>query len=166
MGGRFQGATAVLLALLLEPRAGGVLPSPGRESEQDLVSHVERERNPVKKAKYEIRLARLKLLQAINAYSQGNVQGGQELLQAYRARVRNSWETLRASGRKAVRQPQGFRELEIALREERRFLEDLERHVSYADRDAVKQARREVDDIRNEVIRALFPRDKLKGSEG
>src|SRR5260370_25378250 len=99
------------------------------DSESDLAARLQREQNPVKKAKYEIRLGRLKLNQAIDAYDKGSPDQSGQLLDAYLERMKSSWQILRDSGRNAVRQPQGFKELDIALREDSRTLEDLKHRV-------------------------------------
>ena len=128
-----------------------------QESEEDLLGRIQRESNPVKRAKYEIRLGRLELNQAIEANNQGHLEQCQQLLGVYIGRMKSSWETLRGSGRRAARQPQGFKELDIALREDARLLEDLKRRVPTLDREPVEKAAQEVEQIRNEVLRALFP---------
>ncbi len=130
------------------------------KNEDELVARIQRERNPVKKAKYEMRLGRLKLLQAIDAYDKDNFEQCQTLLAAYLERMKSSWESLQSSGRQAVPHPQGFKELDIALREDQRLLEDLKHRVPYYERGVFEKAAREIEQIRNEVLRALFPAER------
>jgi hypothetical protein len=137
---------------------------PGAESEEDLVARAQQETNPVKKSKYEIRLARLKLVAAINSNNQGNVEECLKLLGIYQERVKAAWEALRTSGRQATRQPQGFKDLDLSLRQDLRSLEDLQRRVPYDDREVVKTCVQEVEDVRSEVLRALFPPEKPRGA--
>jgi hypothetical protein len=148
-----------LLLTLLALAAAAMAPATARhpETEQELLDRLQREQNPVRKAKLEMRLGRLKLEQAIGAYSQGQVDQGKSLLGAYLDRMKGSWQTLKGSGRNAVKQPQGFRELDIALREDSRTLEDLAQRLSYFDRAPVEQTLREVNRVDGEVIHALFP---------
>jgi hypothetical protein len=153
----------VLLALPATLAASTALSAFRRDNEQDLVTRIQRESNPVKKAKYEIRLGRLKLQQAARAYDGGNFEEGQKLLAEYLARMKDSWSILQKSGRQAVRQPQGFKDLDIALREDSRTLTDLAHRVSFQDRDPVTKTAKEVEEIRNEVLKALFPAEKPKG---
>ena len=134
------------------------------DTEEDLLSRIQRESNPVRKAKYEIRLAGLKLLAAIDAYNKGDLERYRQLLAAYLERIKSSWDTLQKSGRQAARQPQGFKELDITLREDGRLLEDLRRRVPYNERRDVEEVEREVDRIRNEVLRALFPAERPAGA--
>ncbi len=154
---------AVLIIAIGANRASASPPGRG-DSEEELLARLQQEKNPVKKAKYDIRLGRLKLLKAIEAYGKGEVEQGQQLLGAYLDRVRDSWETLRNSGRKAERQPQGFKELDIALREDTRLLEDLKHRVAFAEREPVENAALEADRIRGEVLRALFPGERPRGA--
>jgi len=137
-----------------------------RETEEQLLAHLQSESNPVKRAKYEIRLGRIKLEQAIGAYEHGNIEVGGPLLDAYLARVRDAWQSLRGSGRNAARQPQGFKELDIALREDARRLEDLKHRVPFDDRGPVEKVAKEVEGIRSEVLRALFPAGRSPAAGG
>jgi hypothetical protein len=151
-------AAAVLIVLGLP--WGGLSPARQPDTEADLLARIQHEQDPVKKAKYEVRLGRVKLLQAIDAYGKGNLEQGQQLLDDYLGRIKDSWQLLQSSGRRAVRHPQGFKELDIELREDARMLEDLKHRVSYTDREPVEKAAQEVERIRAEVLRALFPAEK------
>ena len=139
----------------------------GRDTEEQLLQRIQSERNPVRKAKDEIKLARLKLTQVQDAYSQGHTEAGAKLLGALVDIMKASWKLLQNSGRKASKQPEGFRELEIALRENVRLLQDLGRTVSYFDRPPLVNAAQELEQMRYEVLHALFPGGNprtLKGS--
>lgn len=129
----------------------------GRETEEQLLQRIQNQTNPVKKAKDEIKLASLKLTQVHDAYSQGHIEAGVKLLSTFLYVMKTSWELLQDSGRKASKQPDGFRELEIALRENQRLLEDLTREVSYFDRAPLLNAAQELERMRAEVLHELFP---------
>ena len=129
----------------------------GSETEEQLVQRIQREQNPVKKAKDEIKLASLKLTQVRDAYSQDHVEAGAKLLATFVGTMKTSWKVLQDSGRKASKQPEGFRELEIALREDVRTLQDLGRTVNYFDRAPLENAAQELEKMRGEVLHALFP---------
>jgi len=136
--------------------AGAPIP-PASETEAHLLARMQAERDPVRKAKEETRLARIKLRQAIEAYQQGKIEQGARLLSIYLGRIQDSWQILRSSGRNAARDSRGFRELDIELREDVRLLEDLKRRVPYFDRDPIEKAEKEVEQTRAEVLQALFP---------
>lgn len=156
MFSRWSNVVAVWLILTAAfPRSAS--PVPARETEEQLLARLRNEPNPVKRAKFEIRLGRIKLLQAIEAYNKGDVEPGGQLLKAYLERMQSSWRTLRGSGRNAAKHPQGFKELEFALREHARLVEDLARRVPYFDRGPIEAALAEIEQVRDEVLRALFP---------
>ena len=154
----------VWLAVLVILLAG--LCAMGRETEEQLLQRIQSEQNPVKKAKDEIKLANLKLTQVQDAYSQGQIEAGAKLLGTFVDTMKTSWKLLQDSGRKASKQPEGFRELEISLRENVRSLQDLGRTVSYFDRAPLTNAAQELEQMRVEVLQALFPGDNPRTRKG
>ncbi len=157
---RLNAVALILLSLPTAAVGGGFAPPRRPDNPADLEARIQRESNPVRKAKYQIRLSRVKLLQAIDAYDRSKLDEGQRLLSAFLEQARQSWQTLEASGRGAVKQPQGFKELDIELREDARLLVDLAHRVSSTDRDPIEKAGLEVEHIREEVLRALFPSER------
>jgi hypothetical protein len=142
---------------------GAASPAPRQDSERELQARLQQETRPVKKAKYEIRLARLKLREVIEAFDRGDTEKGGENLNAYLTHIRASWQLLQSSGRNTVRSPEGFRDLDIALREDGRLLADLGRRLSFYQRGDVEKANKEIEQVRAEVIKALFPPDRRRG---
>ena len=130
---------------------------PPPETEAQLLARIQRERDPVKKSKAETRLARMKLRQTSQAYERGKVDEGAQLLSVYLSCIKDSWQTLKGSGRNAARDSRGFKELDIELREDARLLNDLGRRIPYFDRGPVEKAEKEVEQVRAEVLKALFP---------
>jgi hypothetical protein len=128
-----------------------------RENEVQLLQRMQDEPNPVKKAKLEIKLASLRLTEVQDAYSRGQIESGVKLLGTFVEAIRTSRKMLQESGRRASKQPEGFRDLEIALRENVRTLQDLGRTVSYFDRAPLTDAEQELDRMRGEVLQELFP---------
>lgn len=127
------------------------------DTEQDLLPRIEHEQDPVRKAKLEIRLAHLKLARADEACQKDEHDVCQQSLDAYLEAVRSSWKDLKSSGKNAVRSPSGFRELDIALRENNHQLEDLKRRMPIEDRGVLDPVIQETDKVHNEVFGALFP---------
>src|ERR1043166_3485515 len=126
-------------------------------TEQDLLARIQKENNPVRKAKYQIQLGRLKLEAAMQAYGHDDIEHGQPLLDAYLRQMQAAWDTLGKSGRQAIKKPQGFRELDIALREDGRFLNDLKQRTPYMDREPVEKVAVEIEKLHEQVLQALFP---------
>ena len=129
----------------------------GRETEEQLLQRIQSEQNPVRKAKDEIKLANLKFAQVHDAYLEGHIEAGAKLLGAFVDTLKTSWKLLQDSGRKASKQPDGFRDLEISLREHVRSLQDLGQNVSYFDRAPLANAAQELEEMRVEVLHAQFP---------
>ena len=149
-----QAAVFLPLACLLAPHP---LSAHHRDNETDLRRRIEQEKNPVKKAKDQIRLANLMMDQAVVAYDAKQLGQGQKFLEAYTKIMGESWTTLQASGRNAARNPQGFKELEIALRLGARTLRDLRHRVSYFNRGPIDRTSRELTGVHAAVLDALFP---------
>lgn len=162
MGARKPWWAVFVLLLLVPPDALLASPPRRQDKEPDLLAHLQRESDPIKKAKLEIRLGRLKLFQAIAAFDQGKLEETNRLLGVYMETLNSAWERLRSSGRVAHKKPSGFKELDIELREDARYLEDLSHRIPYADRGSAKKTAEHVDELRNEVLKALFPPTPLR----
>jgi hypothetical protein len=133
------------------------LSAAARETEEQLLQRIQNEQNPVKKAKDEIKLASLELAEVHDEYSAGHIDAGAKLLGTFTSEMKTSWKLLQDSGRKAPKQPEGFRELEISLREDVRSLQDLARIVSYFDRGPLLSAAQQLEQMRYDVLHAQFP---------
>ena len=154
---RVQGAAVLFLIVFSSVPGPAPLAARHPDTEDDLQARIEREPNPVKKAKFEVRLGRVKLTQAIAAYDKGDLDRSNALAAAYLAEMKGAWQRLRGTGRNAVKKPEGFRELDIALREDARALDDLAHRIPYNDRGPVTEVAHEVDKLHGEVLAALFP---------
>lgn len=134
------------------------------ETDEELEARIQQENNPLKRAKLEIELGSLKLDKAGQAYARDDTEAGAKLLDACESRMQQAWALLKASGRDATRKPQGFKDLDIALREGARRLEDLRRGVPYAERAAIERTAKELDAVHERVLTALFPGDQMTDS--
>src|ERR1035437_4169327 len=99
----------VFLVVLGFPSVG--LRALGHETEQQLLARIQSEPNPVKKAKIEIRLAKLQLAQVQDAYSHGRIEEGAKLVANLTDTIKTAWKLLQGLGRRASKQPDGFRDL-------------------------------------------------------
>ena len=157
---RFPMLAFFLLATGLDGFLGFASPPPRQGDEQKLQARIERERNPVKRAKLKVRLGRVKLLQAIDAYDKTDHGPYQKLLDEYLEVMRSAWKDLQESGRQAWRKPDGFKQLDIGLREDTRFLDDFMHRVPYEERGSVEKVYHEAEKIRSAVLEALFPPER------
>ncbi len=148
---------APLLVGLLASTLPAALTVMNNDTETNLAAKLKRESNPVRKAIIEIQISKLKLQAAKDARGKNNVDESLQSLQDYHGHIQSAWTLLLESGRIAQKKPQGFKELEIALREDERTLEDIERNYSLADREQIDQLLQDIKRIRADVIKALFP---------
>ena len=141
--------------------AAGVAISPNSsyagDNDDELAARIQTENNPVKKAKFEIRLGRMKLSHAVEACEKDDHTHCQEFLGSFLSLMKGSWNRLEATGRVAAKHVDGFKELDIALREGSRQLEDLKHRVPVEDMGQIDSAQKETEQLRVEVLRALFP---------
>jgi len=165
MAFRFSMVAFLLLATGLDGLLGFVSPPPRQDNEQKLQARIERQRNPVKKAKLKVRLGRVKLLQAIEAYDRGERGQCQQLLDAYLEVMKSAWTDLQGSGRQAWRKPDGFKQLDIGLRENARFLQDLMHRVPFEERGPVEKVFQEAERLRAAVLEALFPSERPRKAD-
>jgi hypothetical protein len=150
-------AVAACLAMFAGSCTTVPLHAERRDTEEDLLPRIQRENNPVKKAKYEIRLARVKLLHARGACQKDDHPACKNLLDSYLELVRISWKDLKSAGKNPVKHPSGFREMDIALREDARILEDSKRELPFEDRSTFDPVITEVNKIHDQVFAELFP---------
>jgi hypothetical protein len=148
---------AACFAVLIVALGSSPLNAFREDTEAELLPRMQREHDLVKKAKYEIRLGRLKLLQGATACEKDDHDGCSKSLSAYLELMNNSWKDLKSSGRNAVKQSSGFKELDIALREDANALNDLKHRMPLEDRAALDPVIQEVETIHDEDIAALFP---------
>jgi hypothetical protein len=157
MNTRAAAVGALSLVLFLSASARAASPRKSRNEEAKLLSKLEREKNPVKRAKLETKLGRLKLQRAFDAYDQGHYDQCWKSLDEYLTRMNNAWADLVASGRQAAKKPDGFKQLEIALRESQRDLHDFETRLTYEEREAAEKVAAQTVQLHSRVLRALFP---------
>lgn len=150
-------AIAFLLLVLASAAAPASLFGRHPKSAAELEAKIAREKNPVKRAKLEVQLGGVQLQQAIHDYDQHQPKQGAALLSGFTRSMENSWNTLESTGRDAAKKPQGFMELEIALRENRRELRDLRERIPYYSRAPVDRAIQRLGSLHAKVLLALFP---------
>lgn len=118
-----------------------------------------RANDPIDRAKATAKLGDELIKQISNRYKAGAYTEGEQLLDEYVKAVRAAHRGLQETGRDANRKPAGFKQLEIHLRKSARDLERIAQHapVLPADtRDTLLRARKELENIRSELLRALL----------
>ncbi|MGH9351841.1 MAG: hypothetical protein ACRD2G_06750 [Terriglobia bacterium] len=150
----FHLALAAVVALAFFP---GVGQARHQDNAADLEARIQREKNPVKKAKLQIRLGRLDLDQAADAYDHQKMSLGQKLLSESTDEMEDAWTLLKSTGRSPAKKPDGFMQLEIGLREETRALGELRRRVFYLYRGPVDSTLKTLTQMHSQVLVGLFP---------
>ena len=135
-------------------------PGRAKDKEEKLIAKIERTKNPGKKARLQVRLARLKLIKAIDAYDHNDFQKGLALLQEYRQQIDLSWNTLEGSKRGVAKHFDAYKALEIGLREDGRLLEDLRMRVPYPESESIEEIAKECSKVHSQVLGVLFPPGK------
>jgi hypothetical protein len=92
-----------------------------------------------------------------NAAREDNFEVMGSLLNEYRETVRSAQETILKSGRDPAQEAEGFTDLELALREEARYLQDISRSLRVDDRPTIQSALDTAVSIREDLLRLIFP---------
>lgn len=144
------------LTILTQPFAYA-MPGRKKDKEEKLIAKIEREKNPGKKARLQIRLAKLKLQQANAAYQKRDFVGGRVLLRQYLDEVKSSWDTLQDANNAIRKHVRAFMAVEMSLDSDDRLLEDMRRSVPYPESEAIKEIEEESRMVHSKVLDALFP---------
>jgi hypothetical protein len=150
-------AAIVCFALLAQPFSYP-FQHQNQDKEERLTAKIGRESNPGKKARLQIRLARVKLTEAVEAYDADNFDQGWDLLKEYRQQVNLSWLTLQGSGREVRKHAEAYKQLEINLREDARLIDDLRKRLPYPENEKLEAIAEDSGRVHNQVLEVLFPK--------
>jgi hypothetical protein len=118
--------------------------------------------DPVQRAKNVVRQGETQLEQMRREVRNENYDAALLLLREYRDAVKSAHEALKASGRDAEKKPNGFKNLQIHIRQSLQRLDQTILTVPVEQREPFEAIRRELDTIDRELIDALFPRKPPK----
>ena len=118
--------------------------------------------DPVKKAKDVVRQGERQLEQVRREVREENFDAALRLLQEYRDAVKSAHVGLKASGKDAERKPNGFKNLQIHIRQNIPRLGQTILTLPVEQREPFEAIRKELDAIDRELIDALFPRKPAK----
>lgn len=150
MTSRLQIVSFVLLAALL-PRAQDM------KKLRKLEQKFEQQKDPVHRAKALAKMMTKEVDAAAAEIRKGEIQQGIERLEHYRDLARRVHEELLATGRNPVKKPDGFMQLQIAMRESVRRLNDLIFLMPIDRRGPVEVVREDLDRINSQLLAELFP---------
>jgi hypothetical protein len=113
--------------------------------------------DPVSRTKSYIIISEVFLSFASDSLNGGTPAEANRRLEQYVSAVRNARDTLVMSDRDARRYPNGFKQLEGAVRGHLRLLHDLRPQAVPENRDSVENAIREAISVRDEMAALLVP---------
>ena len=143
----------------------------GRLNDNQKAERLARERgrltelnDPVQRTRSYIVISRLLLDFVAGAARDHQTDVMGPLLEQYTAAIRSARDAIVNSERDAARNPSGYKDLELALRQNERRLGDIGRTLSFDERAGVEAARNVAAMIRGELIKLIFPQSKVSPS--
>src|SRR5262245_39399777 len=112
---------------------------------------------PVAKTQSYIMISQILLDFAGGAARDGDITGMSSLLDQYVITIRAARDTMLNSDRDPLRRPAGYKELELALRDQIRRLQDMGVSLSSRERAAVTTALEVANAVHEQIFRRLFP---------
>lgn len=139
-------------------------PNVFNETRDARILRLERERadlagetDPVERTRIQIRISDLMISFMGDAVSDGDTDEIAARADEYRTAILDARNTMMASGRDPTQNVAGYRDLEIALRQQIRQLDDIGARLALASREPIDILIGEMTEIRNELLDALFP---------
>ena len=122
--------------------------------------------DPVDRTKTDIAISEILLSLASDAVRTGEPEVLEKRLSEYRDTIQDAHQTMINTGRDAHRKPNGFKDLEIALRRQIRMLDDIARGVTFDQREPVDRAKQQASGIRDDLLKALFGEQNAPSRKG
>lgn len=129
--------------------------------QKDIAKHeanYESKTNPVDRAKAVVKLGRAEYVAASQSLDAGNVREAFEFLAKYNEQAITAHEALEKMGVDAEKHSNGFRQLEISVRESLRELREIMGRVPLEQRDSFATLEKDLDTLNRKLILELFPR--------
>jgi len=155
-----QVVTIPLVLLLL----GASTPVAPAASDEDRARQLQKERqqleketDPVDRAKIGIRISELLLEDVAESVKKENFTAMEQQLTQYSDTIQRAHQSLVDSGRDAVKKPDGFKQFEIVLRKHTRKFEDFGRMLNLQRRVPLEKTKELARAIQEKLLKALFP---------
>ena len=117
---------------------------------------LEANKDPVRRTLTYIKIAQLLIGAIGRAASRDDLEQMRILLHEYAIVVQSAQDTMVNSGRDPAQQPEGFTDLEVVLREHTRYLEDIRRSLSMAEREPIDSTVATAVSVRKELLVLIF----------
>lgn len=116
------------------------------------------ENDPIRKAHILIQLGDAEFRDIQKEVGSDNAQEALAILQKYRDEAQACQKGLEAAGRDPEKHPNGFKELQISLRESLRRLDHIIADLSGDEQKSFREVRQELEQMDLKLIHQLFPR--------
>jgi len=143
---------AVFLVALV---AGSLL---AQDRTAELRSRFEKETDPVRKARLVAQLADAEFRDMHAKIDDGNLSDAAEIAGRVRDEAQASKKLLDAKSRDAEAHPEGYKQLEISVRESVRRLDDIMVSLAKDDQKPLAEVRNDLDELDRQMIHQLFPK--------
>jgi hypothetical protein len=143
---------AVFLVALV---AGSLL---AQDRTAELRSRFEKETDPVRKARLVAQLADAEFRDMHEKIDDGNLSDAAEIAGRVRDEAQASKKLLDAKSRDAEAHPEGYKQLEISVRESIRRLDDIMVSLAKDDQKPLAEVRKDLDELDRQMIHQLFPK--------
>jgi hypothetical protein len=144
------------LAVLLVALVAGALGAQDRTAE--LRSRFEKETDPVRKAHLVGQLADAEFRDMHEKIDAGDLAAAGEIAGRVRDEAEASKKSLDATKRNVEAHPDGYKQLEIAVRESIRRLDDTMVSLAKDDQKPLADVRKDLDELDRQMIHQLFPK--------
>ncbi len=125
----------------------------------ELRAHFQSETNPVHKAKLVPRLADAEFSEVQNQVAAGNLGDAAAIVEKVRDEAHTAQEALDAMKRDAEKHPDGYRQLQISVRESVRRLNDILTGLAGDDQKPFQEVRDDLEKLDRQLIHQLFPKN-------
>jgi hypothetical protein len=141
------------------------VPLPLQERLAQYKTQFDNERDPVHKAKILVKLSESQFQQIRSEADSGKVDEGLRDLETLRDECVSTHEALKAKAVDPERKSAGFKELEISVRESLHRLREILAGLSGEDEKHYAKVRAQLEQLNNELIKELFPRQPGAGPQ-
>ena len=152
-----------LAALAVSLLAG---PALAQNRTAKLRSAFEQQAGAIEKAKLMLRLGEAEFRDARREVAAGNLPQAAAILAQYRAEAQLCAQGLEATGRDAEKHPEGFKQLQISLRQSLRRLNEILVGLPADDQAPFLAVHKDLDELNRRLIRKLFPRQPVGDRAG
>ncbi len=123
---------------------------------------VKREVTPERRARLATDYARASVKGVALLYREGKREAGTALLREIREAVELTQQSLDSTGKPARKNPKHYKRAEIQTRRLLGELDDLDRKLSYDERDVLRAVRARVEQVNQELLMSIMTKPKRK----